>query len=958
MAARNRYSGCGADAVNLTAWRASLRIARRDATRHKARSLLVLAMIGLPILGVVSVDVLYRSSQLTASEQLPRKLGDADALVTSGFGGTPIAQSPDGSSWALPTTSPEDGQPQPLTLVQVRAVLPAGSQLVTWRVGSAEVRRPNQSAQLVTIDALDYINPVAGGIFVQRTGRAPRTTHEVALSTVTARHLGVRAGDTLSMQLSNGAPASYLVTGTVQQRFHPNSDLAVVTPAALPTDTGQFIVGNTEFLVRSSQTITWSDVQRANAIGAVVVARSIVEHPPPRSAVPYFRSGQGVTFGPSGSAHPSTTAIATVAVIAVMCVLEIVFLAGPAFAIGARAQRRQLGLVIASGGEPRDSRNVVLGGGIVLGAIGGTFGVLLGLAVALTIRHWRIGTGADFGGLHFHGVEILGAAAVAILAGTLAAVMPARAAAHHDVVAALAGRRPEVRLRRRVSVVGLVVLAAGVTLTAYGAIRTPQSADIAYGSALAELGLAACIPALVTLAGQLARRLPLAPRLALRDAARNRTRTASAAAAVMAAVAGMVAVGIYAASNDLAAQRNYVPELRAGQSAVALWNNPDTGKAQQVAAAATSVLPVRATALVDAPTCDASINNCLSYEPLRPASQLCPAPPSPSATQAQIRQWETDPRCTQWGAGGGYLFGPVVIGGPELVRLIAGHDDPAADRALNAGGAVVFSPLYLDGGRVSVASYPNGQSKPTNTMTFTATAVTATLDQSQPAGAQKALTPQLLLSPAAANALGITPVATGVMLDTTRIPTTAEQRKADRAIAVIDGENALIVERGYHGHLPLDLLLLVIAAAFVAIGAAGAATGLAIADGRTDQATLAAIGAALSTRRRLAMATAGCIALIGAALGGATGFVPALGVLRAHQTLLHPQAHGVGIAFGQTTTTQGTQYFSAASTAIAHVAVSIPWLLIAAVVAGLPVFAAICAGAFTRSGNALKRRVV
>jgi putative ABC transport system permease protein len=946
--------------VNLAAWRASLRIARRDALRHKARSFLVVLMIGLPIVGVVSVDVLYRSSQLTASERLPRTLGDADALVRSGFGGTAIAQAPDGSAWELPTSSPQDGQPQPLTLAQVRAVLPAGSQLVTWRVGSAELQRANQPGQLVTIDALDYTNPAAGGIFVQRTGRAPRTTHEVALSTVTARHLDVHAGDTVTMRLSSGAPASYLVTGTVQQRFHPNAGLAVVTPAALPADTGNFAVASTEFLVRSSQAITWSDVERANGIGAVIIARSIVEHPPPRSAVPYFRPGQGVTFGPSGSTHPSTTAIATVAVIAVMCMLEIVFLAGPAFAIGARTQRRQLGLVIASGGQPRDARNVVLAGGIVLGAIGGSLGVLVGVSAALTIRHWRISTGADFGGLHFHGVEILGAAAVAVVAGTLAAVMPARAAAHHDVVAALAGRRPATRLRRRVSVVGLMVVAAGVALTAYGAIRNPQSADIAYGSALAELGLAACIPALVTVAGGLARWLPLAPRLAVRDAARNRTRTASAAAAVMAAVAGMVAVGIYAASNDLAAKRNYVPELRAGQSAIALWNNTNTGRAQQVAAAAAAVLPVRATALVDTPPiCDVSSTNCLSYQPLRPTSQLCPSPPAPSATQAQIRDWETDQRCTQPGPGG-YLFGQVVIGGPDLLRLIAGHDDPAADRALNAGGAVVFSPLYLDDGRVSVetdTSHTNGQPTPTNTMTFNAAAVPGPLDPSQQDGSQEALTPQLLLSPAAARALDIAPVATGVMLDTTRTPTVAEQRKADHAIGVIDGEYALIVERGYHGHLPLELFFLAIAAGFVTIGAAGAATGLAIADGRTDQATLVAIGAAPSTRRRLAMATAGCIALIGAALGGATGFVPALGILRAHQTLLHPQGRLTGIAYGQATTTQGTQYFSAATTAIAHVAVSIPWLLIAAVVAGLPLLAAICAGAFTRSGKVLKRRV-
>jgi putative ABC transport system permease protein len=944
--------------VNLAAWRASLRIARRDATRHKARSLLVVAMIGLPIVGVVSVDVLYRSSQLTASEQLPRKLGDADALVFSGFGGTPIAQSPNGSAWELPTSSPQDGQPQPVSLAQVRAVLPAGSQLVTWRMGSAELQRPNRPGQLVTIDALDYTNPAAGGIFLQRTGRAPRTTHEVALSTVTARHLAVGAGDTVTMRLSSGAPASYLVTGIVQQRFHPNAGLAVVTPAALPADTGNFAVASTEFLVKSPRAITWNDVQRANGIGAVIIARSIVAHPPPRSAVPYFRPGHGVTIGPSGSPHPSTTAIATVAVIAVMCVLEIAFLAGPAFAIGARTQRRQLGLVIASGGQPRDARNVVLGGGIVLGAIGGTLGVLVGAAAALTIRHWRISTGADFGGLHFHGLEIVGAAAVAIVAGTLAAVIPARGAACRDVVATLAGRRPVTRIHRRVLVLGLAVVAAGVAVTAYGAVRTPQSADIAYGSALAELGLAACIPALVAAAGRLARWMPLAPRLAVRDAARNRTRTASAAAAVMAAVAGMVAVGIYAASNDLAAKRNYVPELRAGQSAIALWNNTDTGKAEQVAVAAAAALPVRATALVDTPPiCDATSTNCFSYQPLRPSGQFCPAPPPASATP-QVRVWETDPRCTQPEAG--YLFGQVVIGGPDLLRLIVGHDDPAADRALNAGGAVVFSPLYLDDGRVSVetdTSHPNGQPTPTNATTFNAAAITGPLDPSQESGSQEALTPQLFLSPAAAQALDITPVATGVMLNTTRTPTTTEQHKADRAVSDIDGEYALIVERGYHGHLPLELFFLLIAAGFVTIGAAGAATGLAIADGRTDQTTLVAIGAAPNTRRRLAMATAGCIALIGAALGGATGFVPALGVLRAHQTLLQPHERPTGVAYGQTTTTQGTQYFSAATTAISHVAVSIPWLLIAASVAGLPLLAAICAYAFTRSGNTLKRRV-
>src|SRR5450631_461393 len=117
--------------MNLSAWRVGLRIARRDALRHKARSALVVVMIGLPILGAVTADVLLRSSQLTASEQLPRKLGGADALVTGAYGGTAIEQAPDGSTWGTRTDAGGAGgapaEPTPLTLGQVGAVLPAGS---------------------------------------------------------------------------------------------------------------------------------------------------------------------------------------------------------------------------------------------------------------------------------------------------------------------------------------------------------------------------------------------------------------------------------------------------------------------------------------------------------------------------------------------------------------------------------------------------------------------------------------------------------------------------------------------------------------------------------------------------------------------------------------------------------------------------------------------------------------
>ena len=50
----------------MSGWRPLLRIARRDALRARGRSLLVTAMIALPVLGMTAIDVTARSAQLGA----------------------------------------------------------------------------------------------------------------------------------------------------------------------------------------------------------------------------------------------------------------------------------------------------------------------------------------------------------------------------------------------------------------------------------------------------------------------------------------------------------------------------------------------------------------------------------------------------------------------------------------------------------------------------------------------------------------------------------------------------------------------------------------------------------------------------------------------------------------------------------------------------------------------------
>jgi putative ABC transport system permease protein len=362
------------------------------------------------------------------------------------------------------------------------------------------------------------------------------------------------------------------------------------------------------------------------------------------------------------------------------------------------------------------------------------------------------------------------------------------------------------------------------------------------GSILAELGLILACPALVAAAGRVARRQPLTPRLALRDAARHRSRTAPAVAAVLAAVSGSVAVTLAFASVDQRDRAQYTYGLQPGEGAASLMRSGggtlDAATVTRIVEASTPVSG--SLVLGSAGVCQTSRCQDVHLE----AGQR-------TALQAT-----------------GYLVPGIPVGGADALPFLAGRTSAAARAVLAAGGAVVFDrSLLLPGGRARIDVTDAGGTLHTRALPalYLRPAVLAV---------------RALISPAGARSAGLHVRPATLLFRFESVP---DGRTVDAITGNLQGrgiETWLSVERGYQQSAGWFLLALLLGSGIVTLGAAGIATGLAQADARADHATLAAVGAAPGVRRRLAAWHASSIAMMGALLGTLAGFVPAVAFVR------------------------------------------------------------------------------
>jgi putative ABC transport system permease protein len=872
--------------VNAPAWRATLRIARREAWQNKGRSLLVIALIGLPVLVLAGADIAYRTWQLDPGEKLTRTLGSADAIIAWGNGGK-VTQSPKGlyDYYTDSTGSTTPSAPPTSALV---AALPPGSRIIEWRrsFGSIVSTFGRKSTEF---DGLDYADPAARGLVHQVSGRAPRSPGEIAFTRSLAHDTGLRIGDTVQAR-SDGAQttSTYRLVGIVADASYRHTAAAYTLRAGLP-QAGPTGYSDDRWLATVPGGMSWADVQAVNQHGYVALSRHVFQHPPPKSQVSY-RSGVSAS-------RVSAKAAATGTLIGGMALLEIVLLAGPAFAVSARRQRRDLALIAAVGGRRRDLRNVVLSKGIVLGVAGGLISIVAAIGLA-AIGIATVGHNVNQLPGHFDArpLELLALTGVSLLTALAAAVFPARGAARTDVVAALAGRRGVVRTRKRVPLLGVVVAGIGVVVALGGLGASANAVVILAGVALTEIGLIICLPALLGLISRVGRWLPLSPRIALRDAGRNRSSAAPAIAAVMAAVIGCIAVLVGVASANDQSRRSYSPTVPMNDAYTYVTDsklNP-----ANVADALRSTLP------------GARVIQ------LRTPFGGCPDPNACPTASIDLGQGVTTYPNLRYG-----FIQPMLLDDGTDVQTLLGATAPSAVAALRRGEAVATDPSLVHNGKLSLdISQPS--SDPNGTPNDRIVKVAAVVVDVGPAYVQT------MLPPALASRLGLTPTSYGILAAAAHRPTEHERQAADGALAKIDPDLKLYVETGYHNSKLWMMLMLVAAAAVIAVGATMIATALSNVDSRPDLTTLGAVGAAPRTRRLLSMSRAGVIAAIGTLLGALAGFVPSFAWIHSQQN--------------------AAQYLSPDG-AIVRLHFIVPWLPFVLTVVVVPLVAMLIAGVFSRS---------
>src|SRR5665811_1656780 len=156
--------------MRLAPIRAMARMAWRDDLRNRWRSLLVVTMIGLPIVGMTTAGVILATVTPTAEEEATGEMGNADLAILGDR-----------------ATTPE----------QISARLPASASSLRylWSVNTIAAG----AVQYVAVEDVDPADPILGPIYHLTSGVAPSVPGEIAVSPTVLDRFRVDVGDPITL---------------------------------------------------------------------------------------------------------------------------------------------------------------------------------------------------------------------------------------------------------------------------------------------------------------------------------------------------------------------------------------------------------------------------------------------------------------------------------------------------------------------------------------------------------------------------------------------------------------------------------------------------------------------------------------------------------------------------------------------------------------------------------------
>jgi putative ABC transport system permease protein len=778
--------------MSASALRALARVAWRDIRRNRGRSVLVTLLILLPVAGMVTGIAIYRTTQPSQERRDAEQFGRAD-LVAQG-----------------------------ISEQELRPWLPPGSTIEPsfWSDGLILVAGARPSVTLRGVD-LDGLGQSALTLI---DGRAPRGTREVAVSAEVARLADVSIGGELT--LDDGPPVS--VVGLIENGLGLSERIVVLDPRAVQVGDpafGTWLIGlppgaDPEAVVAATYE-QGSEVQRVH-IQSRLTGRL------------------GVMGGDSSS---------MVLVLGSLALVEAALIASAAFAVSIRRRQRELGLLAAAGATPRQLAGSVLAGAAILGVIACLGGLLVGLGVGFGLTPFLDQlTQRRNPPLVVDAAGLVGPVVIGFAAAMIAAIVPARTVARVPVLRALSGRRPSEAPARRVLRIGLVMVGVSLALPLLGGNLQSNGSSgvwellVLVAAVLGTLGFGACAPWLLERLDGLAVRLPLASRIAFRDAARARSRSSPIVTAVLASMAATIMLGTTFASGDAEHADDWRPYLHPDQLVVRGAGAEIIGRELAASPGAIGGTP---TGYLRAP------------EPEYFSIEL----PEARDANGELIRWGDDAQYVP-------AVDTAMVATPDLLAM-SNAEAAAAD--LEAGRIVVLwqEPMTTSGVEF-VFSNIDGDGNRERRVRYPATVIVT--------GVSAGVLPGALIPSSIATELGLEEVDAQQFV--VRLDHVVTQADVDAAAAVAARSLDTFVDASLGPPRPdqsFRVLLIGLALLF-AVSVTGVAIALGEAESRPEQRSLLALGADPRLRRRIVAFRAAVLALLAGILAVPAGLLPVWGL--------------------------------------------------------------------------------